>query len=709
MEGIRRIIMGFLKKFKKAVPIIFLLSVVLWAAACGNRSAQDSGDPEYESQVITFEGLKNVDGDTDDTIVQVTIGELRKLPQHDLDASYKRTTGLVEEFKMSGPYLRDVIEYLGGNLDDYAGIGAIGKDGYYCLVSKEIIDATPELMLALVIDGNPKLDEENAPARLAIPGQFGPYWVRMVEKIVLLDEIPEKEISSVWVFKNLAEGIEPYEYEYYGSKDDAIELGQIFSRLDYVDSKAFFTMKSSDGFKKNEAINMVKSRYYIKVEGADAPTNVSPYIKLGMNVHNIAWFSTNQDAVVFPYKLMEYMKVVEIDGKKGIPLDEVLYETEVNAVKSETFDILGTEGEKTTVPGQDLNRGILVPREDGGASVVWDKSTGYENIDDLLRIRLVKKSADGEATAAQETKSNDEKSEAKELQQIKKEDDIKKNDNQTVKSKTDSGATPSTCSNGKSESAVPPLGSKAPTEDTVLTITGDGVERELFLSMDDLKGLKQAYLEQCFSTVNNYPTRKFAVAKGVSLSYLLEQAGIKDQAKSFLVEASDGYKAELTKEQLLGKRYRYPQLLSGSTEGAIEVKPMLAWAYAEGQDFSKAKDCDLRLVIGQRGIHDVNTAPGVQMVSKIIVSTKDPGRWEKPTAKLENGEITLYHDFIDKVKIYYTLDGSEPTEKSNVYNPSTTYFQPDLIKPIPVSGPGILKAKVIGYGKRDSEVLIYEY
>ena len=186
-----------------------------------------------------------------------------------------------------------------------------------------------------------------------------------------------------------------------------------------------------------------------------------------------------------------------------------------NAVKSETFDILGTEGE-TTVPGQDLNRGILVPREDGGASVVWDKSTGYENIDDLLRIRLVKKSADGEATAAQETKSNDEKSEAKELQQIKKEDDIKKNDNQTVKSKTDSGATPSTCSNGKSESAVPPLGSKAPTEDTVLTITGDGVEK-IVLSMDDLKGLKQAYLEQCFS-VNNYPTCKFAVARGVFLA-----------------------------------------------------------------------------------------------------------------------------------------------------------------------------------------------
>jgi DMSO/TMAO reductase YedYZ molybdopterin-dependent catalytic subunit len=654
-----------LPKNMALMAALMMLFIVLTLAGCGSK---DSGDPQYESQVIAIEGLIQAGGD-DVSISEISVAELRKLPQHELDASYKRTTGLFEEFKMSGPYLTDVIKHLGGDLKSYAGIGVLGSDGYYCLLSREIIDATPNLMLAVDIDGNAKLDEDNAPARLAVQGQFGPYWVKRIEKIILYQQIPEKAITSVWVFNNLAEGIEPYPYEYYGSKDDAIDLEQIFSRLDHVDSKAFFTMKSADGFKKNEVLNMVKSRYYIKVEGKDAPTNVSPYIKLGMNVQNIAWVSTNADAAVFPDKMMEYMETKDIDGQKGITLEEILYETEVKKVKSETFDILGTKGEKITVAGQDLSRGILVPRPDGSAAVVWEKSTGYENINDLLRIRLVKKTAP-EAQAA---------------------DGVMKN----------SGADA-----GKNSRVSLP---DQQTADTILTISGDAISKPVYLSLADLQKIKAGYIEQCFSIVNNYPTRKFTVAKGINLEYLLEQAGVKSTARSIQIESSDGYKATLTRDQLLGKRYRYPGLKSASAANAVEVKPMLVWAFAEGQDMAKAKEGEIRLAIGQRGLNDVNTAVSVQMITKITVLNKDNGRWNKAAASLADGQITLQHEAMDQVKLYYTLDGTEPNEFSQVYNPSTTYFQPDLIKPIPVSGSGTLKVKVIGYGKNDSEVLTYAY
>ncbi len=70
----------------------------------------------------------NPSGKADVSISEISVAELRKLPQHELDASYKRTTGLFEEFKMSGPYLTDVIKQLGGNLKDYAGIGVLGSD-----------------------------------------------------------------------------------------------------------------------------------------------------------------------------------------------------------------------------------------------------------------------------------------------------------------------------------------------------------------------------------------------------------------------------------------------------------------------------------------------------------------------------------------------------------------------------------------------------
>lgn len=379
-----------MSSIKSLTVVIWLACAMICAAACtapgpGPAAPPDSGDPAYEALTIQIEGLRELNGG----ISAVSVSELRSLPQYELDASYKRTTGLYEEFHMSGPLLKDVIELAGGNLEDYAGLGMIGRDNYYCLFSREVIDSTPELLLAVVIDGAARLDEDNYPARAGVPGQFGPYWVKQVAKLVLYEDLPQKNITSVWVFANLAAGIEPYEYEYYGSTDNAIDLEQVFSRLDQVDSRAFFTMKSSDGFKKNEAMNMVKSRYYIKIDGADAPTNVAPYIKLGMNVQKITWFSTSHDAAVFPELLLEYMDSKTMRGQSGVPLDELLYEVELDTVKSASFDLLGTAGERYRVVGSELGDAILVPLPDGGGRVLWAEGYDYPNIDNLLRIRLV--------------------------------------------------------------------------------------------------------------------------------------------------------------------------------------------------------------------------------------------------------------------------------------------------------------------------------
>jgi hypothetical protein len=367
-----------------------ILSFCIVLSGCGapgspDTAPPDSGDAAYEAQVIQIEGLRELDGG----VAEISVADMRALSQIELDASYRRTTGLFEEFKMSGPRLSDVIALAGGNLGDYAGLGVIGRDNYYCLFSREVLDSTPDLLLALVIDGESTLDADNAPARAAVPGQFGPYWVKQVAKLVLYEEIPTKKITSVWVFSNLAAGIEPYEYEYYGSTDNAIDLEQIFSRLDRVDSRAFFTMKSADGFMKNEAMSMVKSRYYIKIDGADAPTNVAPYIKLGMNVQKIAWVSTSADAAVFPYMLTEYMDVKTVRGQTGTSLDEVLYEVGLNTVKTAAFDLIGTAGERYTVRGDELSDAILVPLPDGGGRVIWPEDNNYPDIDNLLRIRLV--------------------------------------------------------------------------------------------------------------------------------------------------------------------------------------------------------------------------------------------------------------------------------------------------------------------------------
>ena len=376
---------------RKPLVTLLLAFIIAITASCGNAAdtdapaaPPDSGDPAYEAMTIQIEGLLGLDGG----IAEVSVAELRALPQHELDASYRRTTGMYEEFHMVGPLLSDVIALAGGNIGDYEGLALIGRDNYYCLFPRDILDSTPDLILALVIDGEARLDEDRAPAHAAVQGQFGPYWVKQVAKIVLYEVIPEKAITSVWVFHNLIAGIDPIEYEYYGSEDLAIDMEQVFSRLDNVDSRAFFTMKSADGFVKNEAMNMVKSRYYIKINGVDAPTNVAPYIMLGMNVQKIAWISTNADAAVFPYMLMEYMDSRTIRGQTGIPLDEVLYETGMETVRAADFDLLGTAGERVRVSGAELAGAILVPLSDGGGMVLWEEGYNYPDINNLMRIRL---------------------------------------------------------------------------------------------------------------------------------------------------------------------------------------------------------------------------------------------------------------------------------------------------------------------------------
>jgi DMSO/TMAO reductase YedYZ molybdopterin-dependent catalytic subunit len=359
--------------------VLFLLCFAL--AGCEGEKTSGPRNPEYENLKIV------VEGDLEEPR-EITVGEMRALPRKELNASLTRTTGLLEEFKAAGPTVKDVLEYLGIDYQDYKGIGFTGRDNYYCLVTPEIM-AERELILALTIDGEQELPEELQPARLCVQGEHGPYWVKMVDKIVLYKEIPEKDITSVWVFKNLAEGIEPYPYEYYGSKDDAIELAQIFSRFDNVDSKAFFTMKSADGFKKNEAINMVSQRYYIKVTGEDAPVNMAPNIKLGMNVAHIAWFSTNGDAAIFPEEIVQLTGEQQAGAQKGISLQAILEEVGLFDLEEKQFEVIGTDGNSVKVSGQELNKGLLLINADGTYPVIWQEGAGHKSVDNLLRIRSI--------------------------------------------------------------------------------------------------------------------------------------------------------------------------------------------------------------------------------------------------------------------------------------------------------------------------------
>jgi len=198
-------------------------------------------------------------------------------------------------------------------------------------------------------------------------------------------------------------------------------------------------------------------------------------------------------------------------------------------------------------------------------------------------------------------------------------------------------------------------------------------------------------------------------ARGISLTYLLTQAGIKSGVSSIKFISTDGYYITLTYNQVFSTLYSYKNHSASGSSGAMPIDPVVAWAWG---DVGKVRSENLRTCFGQSGPWEVNTAAFVKNLQKIEVSTSSAGAWAAPGSSVADGsivsvgtELELSHGSMDSVRIYYTMDGSEPDYNSPVYNPSTSYFQPQLVKPLVLTESVTIKAFAAGLGKEKSAVV----
>ena len=260
----------------------------------------------------------------------------------------------------------------------------------------------------------------------------------------------------------------------------------------------------------------------------------------------------------------------------------------------------------------------------------------------------------------------------------------------------------------------PPLTEPEPAPDgTILTIYGDGVESQTDWTLEDLINLEDGYLEITYSTTRNWPTYSHMTGHGVSLIHLLEHAGLLDTAKTFVFSASDGYRMNITREQIYETRFTYSEHTMEKSSGAVEAEPMIAWEWGDVGDVSPG---EIRPMFGQKGPQDVNTAASVRNLYRIEVLSWDIGSWEAPGTSIPSGstipagtELELTHPQMDNVGIYYTLDKSDPNYDSTLYNISTSYFQPELIVPIIIEQDLTIKVFAGGLGKKDSEIATFIY
>lgn len=237
-----------------------------------------------------------------------------------------------------------------------------------------------------------------------------------------------------------------------------------------------------------------------------------------------------------------------------------------------------------------------------------------------------------------------------------------------------------------------------------LIIKGDGVSREMVFSRAELEGMSTGMVQVKYSATNNFPTDKLMYRKGIRLDYLLQKAGIKDDAQLLTCIASDGYARTFTVKELLEEeRYCF------AADGSKAKVPVMVALADSSKGFDSLDEIEMVLTMGQRVKEEQNNPWFVKYLQTIEVSTASPEQWPPVTFKNiaagpDDVKIELKHSNFDMVKIYYTTDGSDPYINSDVYNVSASYYQPQLNQPVPVKGNTEIRAVAVGAGKIPSEI-----
>ncbi len=266
-------------------------------------------------------------------------------------------------------------------------------------------------------------------------------------------------------------------------------------------------------------------------------------------------------------------------------------------------------------------------------------------------------------------------------------------------------------------------------EKVSLEIKGTGVTTPKKYTMSHLQGMEQ--YRHLYSTINTWPTKNWYAAEGVRLRALLEEAGIKDDAKQIRFTSGDGFKVTFTVQELLNDdRYLFPHFkdnheyfgyILGSPDDAEKVEPILALKSTDSNNFNYMSDSDaLHLIFGQRALTEQTNAVFAKKVALVEVLTDIPDKWAAPTATPAGGEVSsgtlvrLSSTNNNTDKVHYTLDGSEPTVASPMYNwvaqqwSSRSDFY-EINHPIEITNNTTIKAVVIGPGKDDSDVVEFNY
>lgn len=243
-----------------------------------------------------------------------------------------------------------------------------------------------------------------------------------------------------------------------------------------------------------------------------------------------------------------------------------------------------------------------------------------------------------------------------------------------------------------------------------------------------------------YSAYNTYPTWKHSDnAQGPTVDSILAQAGIDLDSLAgntliSFVANQDNFTVRFTADQLRATRCYYPNGATGTANGEVGGSEALA-GKVEVPAIINMLGGKGTLSFGQVLPNEQNWSDFNQMMAdggtgKIIIGDAAP-TWNSVTVAgtkadgtvtaIASGSTVTVGTVIDFVKpngaanksgkIYYTLDGTDPTMASNFYNYNEYSSPNDITKSITLNQTGdiTIKTIVIGRGEQDSGITTFIY
>lgn len=366
---------------KKLCLLLALLLLAATAAACGGGAQSGAGEPgPFDQEKILVHGLQDQD-------MEITVGELKKLPMVTRQAEASRSNGEKVRVSATGPLLDTLLQKYGKTQQDFSRIRFTAKDRYSVAVPSDIL-ANRQIILSYVNDGQP-LEAEMQPVRVVIPGERAMYWVRNMIRIDLETGGDQQPPTRVVFLETAAKSLPQQDYEYFDSVDRAIKTSDLVAR--YADgsdgSVTNVFMKAGDGLQKNETrANFLSA--FIKITGQEAPKFLAPQFPQGMHIRDLLYIVYGR-TVIFDYTVASASLPREtVEGREGLAFSQIFKQTGLTG--GHRYKFTSADGTGILLTIDDLGSSGLIYRNSQGAlAFTCTGASGKKDVDDLLSIEVL--------------------------------------------------------------------------------------------------------------------------------------------------------------------------------------------------------------------------------------------------------------------------------------------------------------------------------